>query len=118
MQVKDERFTARARDASPAEKPALWKLMTEQWPDYDAYQRNTERQIPVVVLEPEPEQVAGYGRASSIRLKGVSVARRTSLKPALLDHLAESAPRRPAPRARGRPPGASDAGVQIIVEAP
>ncbi len=52
LQVKGERFTARARDAGPEEKPALWRLMTEQWPDYDAYQRNTEREIPVVVLEP------------------------------------------------------------------
>ena len=52
VQVKGERFSARARDAGPEEKPALWRLMTEQWPDYDAYQRNTEREIPVVVLEP------------------------------------------------------------------
>ena len=26
--------------------------MTEIWPDYDDYQNKTERQIPVVVLEP------------------------------------------------------------------
>ena len=29
----------------------MWKTMTAEWPDYDAYQRNTEREIPVVVLE-------------------------------------------------------------------
>ncbi len=52
IQVKGERFEARARDAGPEEKPALWRLMTDQWPDYDEYQRNTEREIPVVVLEP------------------------------------------------------------------
>ena len=52
IQVKGDRMTAQARDATPEEKPALWKLMTEKWPDYDAYQRNTERDIPVVVLEP------------------------------------------------------------------
>lgn len=52
VQVKGERFTAHARDADPEEKPAVWKLMTEQWPDYDAYQGNTEREIPVVVLQP------------------------------------------------------------------
>jgi deazaflavin-dependent oxidoreductase (nitroreductase family) len=52
IQVKGDRMTARARDASPEEKPPLWRLMAEQWPDYDAYQRSTEREIPVVVLEP------------------------------------------------------------------
>jgi hypothetical protein len=29
----------------------MWKQMTAQWPDYDDYQRNTDREIPVVVLE-------------------------------------------------------------------
>ncbi len=52
IQVKGEHLNVQARDASAEEKPPLWKLMTEQWPDYDAYQRNTEREIPVVVLEP------------------------------------------------------------------
>jgi deazaflavin-dependent oxidoreductase (nitroreductase family) len=52
LQVKGDHITARARDATSEEKPALWKLMTEKWPDYDAYQRTTEREIPVVVLEP------------------------------------------------------------------
>ena len=51
IQVKGDVMTARARDATPEEKPELWKLMTEEWPDYDDYQRKTEREIPVVVLE-------------------------------------------------------------------
>jgi deazaflavin-dependent oxidoreductase (nitroreductase family) len=51
VQVKGDRFKARARDATPEEKPELWKTMTEQWPDYDDYQKRTEREIPVVVLE-------------------------------------------------------------------
>jgi deazaflavin-dependent oxidoreductase (nitroreductase family) len=50
-QVKGDRFTARARDATPEEKPQMWKTMTEQWPDYDEYQKKTDREIPVVVLE-------------------------------------------------------------------
>jgi deazaflavin-dependent oxidoreductase (nitroreductase family) len=53
VQVRDDVFRARARDATPEEKPALWRKMTEQWPDYDEYQRKTEREIPVVVLERE-----------------------------------------------------------------
>jgi deazaflavin-dependent oxidoreductase (nitroreductase family) len=52
IQVKGDRMTAQARDATPEEKPALWKLMTEEWPDYDDYQRRTDREIPVVILEP------------------------------------------------------------------
>jgi deazaflavin-dependent oxidoreductase (nitroreductase family) len=51
VQVKDDRFRARARTAEGAERERLWKLMAEIWPAYDDYQRRTDRQIPVVVLE-------------------------------------------------------------------
>ena len=52
VQVLDHRFRARARVATPEERPAMWREMTEHWPDYDAYQERTDREIPVVVLEP------------------------------------------------------------------
>jgi deazaflavin-dependent oxidoreductase (nitroreductase family) len=52
LQVKDRRFRARARDAAPEEKPELWRIMTAEWPAYDDYQERTDREIPVVVLEP------------------------------------------------------------------
>ena len=51
IQVMAERFPVRARVASPEERAELWPLMNEQWPDYDSYQQNTEREIPIVVLE-------------------------------------------------------------------
>ncbi len=51
VQVKGDRFEARARTATPEEKPELWRKMTTVWPHYDAYQQQTERAIPVVVLE-------------------------------------------------------------------
>ena len=51
VQVKGDRFKARAHTATPEEKPELWKIMTSEWPHYDAYQGNTDREIPVVVLE-------------------------------------------------------------------
>ena len=51
VQVKGDRFKAHARDATPDEKPEMWKTMTAEWPAYDDYQKKTERQIPVVVLE-------------------------------------------------------------------
>jgi deazaflavin-dependent oxidoreductase (nitroreductase family) len=51
VQIRAERFRARARTASAEEKPALWKLMTGIWPAYDEYQQRTTRDIPVVILE-------------------------------------------------------------------
>jgi deazaflavin-dependent oxidoreductase (nitroreductase family) len=52
IQVWGERIPVRARDATPEEKPELWKVMTAEWPAYDEYQTKTDRPIPVVVLEP------------------------------------------------------------------
>jgi deazaflavin-dependent oxidoreductase (nitroreductase family) len=52
VQIKGERFKARARDANAAEKGRMWQVMTSEWPAYDEYQQNTDREIPVVVLEP------------------------------------------------------------------
>jgi deazaflavin-dependent oxidoreductase (nitroreductase family) len=51
VQVQGDRFKANARTASAGEKPELWQIMTGAWPAYDDYQRNTPRDIPVVVLE-------------------------------------------------------------------
>jgi deazaflavin-dependent oxidoreductase (nitroreductase family) len=50
-QIKGERFEARARDARDEEKPEMWAKMAASWPDYDEYQKQTDRPIPVVVLE-------------------------------------------------------------------
>ncbi|MEV2240760.1 nitroreductase family deazaflavin-dependent oxidoreductase [Micromonospora sp. NPDC049891] len=51
VQVGADRFTARARVASPEEKARLWPVMTGIWPAYDDYQAKTDRDIPVVLLE-------------------------------------------------------------------
>jgi deazaflavin-dependent oxidoreductase (nitroreductase family) len=51
VQVLGERFEARARTATAAERPAMWQTMTAKWPAYDQYQQRTDREIPVVVLE-------------------------------------------------------------------
>lgn len=51
VQIKADRFRARARTAGSEEKPPLWKLMAAIWPSYDDYQARTEREIPVVILE-------------------------------------------------------------------
>jgi deazaflavin-dependent oxidoreductase (nitroreductase family) len=52
IQVKDDLIPVRARVATAQEKPAMWAHMAEVWPDYDEYQKKTDRDIPVVVLEP------------------------------------------------------------------
>lgn len=52
VQVGAERFRALARTASPEEKPRLWDEMARIWPAYNEYQAKTEREIPVVIIEP------------------------------------------------------------------
>lgn len=51
VQVMGDKFAARARTATPEEKPEMWRVMTEAWPPYEEYQQKTDREIPVVVLE-------------------------------------------------------------------
>lgn len=51
VQIKGDRFAARAREASAEEKPEMWRTMTAQWPAYDEYQQRADREIPVIVLE-------------------------------------------------------------------
>src|SRR4051794_18744987 len=51
VQVKGDRFPARARTAGSGEKPEMWQKMVATWPAYDEYQEKTSREIPIVVLE-------------------------------------------------------------------
>ena len=51
VQVLGDKFKARARTATPAEKPPLWETMARIWPAYNDYQQKTSRDIPVVILE-------------------------------------------------------------------
>jgi proline iminopeptidase len=51
VQIRDERFRARARDAEGEERERLWRMMNGIWRHYDTYQERTDRRIPVVVLE-------------------------------------------------------------------
>ena len=53
VQVQGDVFRATARTANDDEKARLWSIMTNVWPNYDAYQERTDRQIPVVVLTPQ-----------------------------------------------------------------
>jgi deazaflavin-dependent oxidoreductase (nitroreductase family) len=50
VQVGGRRREVIARQADPDEKARLWPRLVEVWPDYEAYQRRTSREIPVIVL--------------------------------------------------------------------
>jgi deazaflavin-dependent oxidoreductase (nitroreductase family) len=52
VQVKAKKFTARAHTAESAERATLWPKMVEIYGPYEQYQTKTDRQIPVVVLQP------------------------------------------------------------------
>jgi deazaflavin-dependent oxidoreductase (nitroreductase family) len=41
-----------ARVATPEERAVWWPRAAAAWPPYDDYQRNTDRPIPIVMLEP------------------------------------------------------------------
>ena len=51
VQVRADRFPARARTAPPPEKTERWRAMAENWDAYAEDQTKTDREIPVVVLE-------------------------------------------------------------------
>lgn len=52
VQILAKRFRATARTASGAERAELWQQMAALYPPYNDYQAKTDREIPVVVLEP------------------------------------------------------------------
>ncbi len=52
VRVATNVFDAVARTAEGQEREALWQKMSGIFPPYNSYQERTDRQIPVVVLEP------------------------------------------------------------------
>ena len=52
VQIGSEKRRVRARQATPEEKQRLWPKMVAIYAPYEDYQRKTERDIPVVLLEP------------------------------------------------------------------
>ncbi|GGF32502.1 nitroreductase family deazaflavin-dependent oxidoreductase [Subtercola lobariae] len=54
LQVGAHSFYGVARTATPEEKPALWQKMVDINPDYADYQRKTDREIPIVIIDPKP----------------------------------------------------------------
>ncbi|MGE7383983.1 nitroreductase family deazaflavin-dependent oxidoreductase [Streptomyces sp. NPDC004126] len=52
IQVGPEIIQGTARTATAEEREAYWPVMVGHWPAYDEYQAKTDREIPVVVIEP------------------------------------------------------------------
>lgn len=52
VQIGGEVRRVRARTATPDERDELWPRLVELYADFENYQRWTERQIPVVILQP------------------------------------------------------------------
>jgi proline iminopeptidase len=51
LQVLGDVFPANARTAEGEERERLWQKANTVWPHYDEYATQTDREIPVVVLE-------------------------------------------------------------------
>jgi F420H(2)-dependent quinone reductase len=52
VQIGSERRDVHARVAAPEERERLWRLMVDVYGGYEGYRRRTEREIPLIVLEP------------------------------------------------------------------
>ena len=52
VQIRDREIPVRASAAQGEERTRLWAEMVEVWPAYEDYAEKTDREIPVVVLEP------------------------------------------------------------------
>jgi deazaflavin-dependent oxidoreductase (nitroreductase family) len=51
IELQGETIPVRATIATPEEKKVLWPKATAAYKGYDGYQRRTDRDIPVVILE-------------------------------------------------------------------
>ncbi len=54
VQVGSERRAVHARVAAPEERERLWEMAVATYPPYRDYQKRTEREIPLVILERRP----------------------------------------------------------------
>ncbi len=52
IQVGSQRLSVHARVADPAERKRLWPVVVDVYKGYEGYQARTEREIPLVILEP------------------------------------------------------------------
>jgi deazaflavin-dependent oxidoreductase (nitroreductase family) len=55
VSYRGEISTYMARDADPEERPRYWERAKDMYVGFEAYQRRTDREIPIVVLSPAEE---------------------------------------------------------------
>ncbi|WP_374977282.1 nitroreductase family deazaflavin-dependent oxidoreductase [Microbacterium trichothecenolyticum] len=55
LQDADEKHDYTARELSGEERTEWWARAAEVWPDYDNYQKRTDRLIAIFVLEPHAD---------------------------------------------------------------
>lgn len=53
VQVGGSRVSLRARTATPEERAILWSRVVDAYDAYARYSTRTDREIPIVILEPE-----------------------------------------------------------------
>lgn len=53
LQIQNRKLSATAETTETDEKKRLWTRFTKIYPDYDTYQKRTDRDIPVVKLTPQ-----------------------------------------------------------------
>jgi deazaflavin-dependent oxidoreductase (nitroreductase family) len=53
LTINERTRKMRARTASPEEKAELWPTIVSRYKGYASYQRSTDRDIPVVICEPD-----------------------------------------------------------------
>jgi F420H(2)-dependent quinone reductase len=51
-QIGKQKIDAKARVATPDEKTRLWPMVVATYAPYDDYQEKTDREIPIVILDP------------------------------------------------------------------
>jgi deazaflavin-dependent oxidoreductase (nitroreductase family) len=52
LQIRDQQMAAIAEPANPELRQQLWAKLVERAPGYEAYQKRTTREIPIVLLRP------------------------------------------------------------------
>ena len=55
VQIGGTRWRTRARTANATERARLWPKVVVMWEGYEDFQRQTKREIPLVILEPKTD---------------------------------------------------------------
>jgi hypothetical protein len=69
VQIRGDRQAMRARTANLEERAALWPRLVDLYRDYASYQSWTEREIPVVVLEPIQAPGSACARPGAVTIR-------------------------------------------------